>query len=185
MKINIPNMLSLFRIIVAPFLLLSGWLGMPTLFFTLFGLMLFSDVLDGIIARAWDQTSKLGAKLDSYGDIVTYLSTLLAAWWLWPDVIKEEIVYITVAICIYILPAFFSLAKFGQLASYHTWMTKALAVLMSASIVMLLGFENPLLFHISVYFLAITAIENIAITLILPQPKNNIRTLWHAFKNRD
>ncbi len=183
MKINIPNLFSLFRIIAAPFLLISGWLGMPTLFFTLFGLMLLSDVLDGIIARALDQTSKLGAKLDSYGDIVTYLSTPLAVWWLWPDIIKEEIVYIITAIIIYILPAFFSLAKFRQLASYHTWTAKASAVLMSAGVIILLGFEHPLLFHIAVYFLVIQAVENIAITLILPQSKNNVRTLWHAYKN--
>lgn len=184
MKINIPNLLSLFRIITAPFLLISGWFGMPRLFFTLFGLMLLSDILDGIIARALDQTSKLGAKLDSYGDIVTYLSTPLAVWWLWPDIIKEEIVYIIAAIVIYILPAFFSLAKFRQLASYHTWTAKVSAVLMSAGVVILLGFENPLLFHIAVYFLAIQAVENIAITLILPQPKNNVRTFWHVYKNR-
>jgi CDP-diacylglycerol--glycerol-3-phosphate 3-phosphatidyltransferase len=182
MLLNIPNILSLFRIISAPFLLLTGWFGMANLFFILFGLMLLSDVLDGIIARMLNQTSELGARLDSYGDILTYLTTPLAAWWLWPDVVKEEIYYIIAAIIIYILPAVFSLVKFGKLASYHTWMTKFSAVLMSAGVVMLLGFENNLLFHIAIYVLLIEMVENIVITIMLPKLKSNIHSIWHAWK---
>jgi len=157
---------------------------MPTLFFILFGLMLLSDVLDGIIARMLDQTSELGARLDSYGDILTYLSTPLAAWWLWPDLLKEELYYIIAAIIIYILPAVFALVKFGKLASYHTWITKISAVLMSAGVVLLLGFENNLLFHIAIYFLVIEMVENIVITIILPKQKSDIHSIWHALKER-
>ena len=184
MSLNIPNTLSLFRIIAAPFLLLTGWFEMPTLFFVLFGLMLLSDALDGIIARMLNQTSELGARLDSYGDIVTYLTTPLAVWWLWPDLVKEELYYIIAAIIIYVLPAFFSLYKFGKLASYHTWITKISAVLMSAGVVVLLGFDNNLLFHTAIYFLVIEMVENIAITFILPQQKANINSIWHAWKYR-
>ncbi len=184
MLVNIPNILSLFRIISAPFLLLAGWFHMPTLFFILFGLMLLSDALDGIIARMLNQTSELGARLDSYGDILTYMSTPLAAWWLWPDIVKEELHYIIAAIVIYILPAVFALLKFGKLASYHTWITKVSAVLMSAGVVMLLGFENNLLFHIAIYFLVIEMVENITITLIISKQKSDIHSIWHAWKER-
>jgi CDP-diacylglycerol--glycerol-3-phosphate 3-phosphatidyltransferase len=184
MSYNIPNILSLFRIIAAPFLLLTGWFGMPTLFYILFGLMLLSDALDGIIARMLDQTSELGARLDSYGDILTYLSTPLAVWWLWPDIVKEELYYIIAAIVIYILPAIFSLLKFGKLASYHTWITKISAVLMSAGVVVLLVFDTNFLFHSAIYFLVIEMIENIVITMILPKQKSNIDSIWHAWKER-
>ena len=177
--LNIPNILSLFRIITAPFLLLAGWFDMPNLFFVLFGLMLLSDALDGIIARALNQTSELGAKLDSYGDIVTYLSTPIAVWWLWPQIIKDEILYMSVAIIIYILPAIFALVKFGKLASYHTWITKVSAILMSLGVASLLIFHENLLFHIGVYFLVIEAIENIAITLISKEQKTDIPSIWH------
>ncbi len=184
MLLNIPNILSLFRIIAAPFLLLTGWFEMPNLFFILFGMMLLSDALDGIIARMLDQTSELGARLDSYGDILTYLSTPIAAWWLWPDIVKEEVYYIIAAIIIYILPAVFALLKFGKLASYHTWITKISAVLMSIGVVVLLGFENNLLFHIAIYFLIIEMIENITITIMLPKQKSDIPSIWHAWKER-
>jgi CDP-diacylglycerol--glycerol-3-phosphate 3-phosphatidyltransferase len=181
MSLNIPNTLSLFRIIAAPFLLLTGWFEMPTLFFILFGLMLLSDALDGIIARMLDQTSELGARLDTYGDILTYLTTPLAVWWLWPDLLKEELYYIIAAIIIYILPAVFTLIKFGKLASYHTWITKISAVLMSVGVVILLVFDNNLLFHFAIYFLMIEMLENIAITIILHEQKSNIHSIWHAW----
>lgn len=184
MLYNIPNILSLFRIIAAPFLLLSGWFGMVNLFYILFGLMLLSDVLDGIIARMLDQTSEFGARLDSYGDILTYLATPLAAWWLWPDLVKKEIYYIIAAIIIYILPSVFALIKFGKLASYHTWITKFSAVLMSIGVVILIGFGHNLLFHIAVYFLVIEMVENILITIILPKQYSNVPSVWHAWKKR-
>jgi CDP-diacylglycerol--glycerol-3-phosphate 3-phosphatidyltransferase len=184
MNVTIPNLLSIFRIAAAPFLILAGWLGSPTFFFILFGMMLLSDALDGYVARKLHQTSKLGAKLDSLGDIATYLSVPFAVWWLWPEIIKQEAVYIVSAIIIYILPAFFSLAKFGELASYHTWITKVSAVLMSAGLILMLAADSVLVFHIAVFFLLLEAIENIAITLLLKKPKNNIHSFWHALKER-
>ena len=148
MPLNIPNLLSLFRIAAAPFLLLTGWFEKPILFFILFGMMLLSDALDGIIARMMNQTS-----------------------------VKGEMDYIIAAIIIYVLPAVFALFKFGKLASYHTWVTKISAVLMSVGVVVLLGFENNFLFHMAIYFLVIEMVENIAITFILPDQKTDIHFL--------
>ena len=117
MEWTIPNILSLYRIIAAPFLVLTGWLGQPTLFYILLGSMLITDALDGIIARILNQTSDLGARLDTYGDILTYISTLLAVWWLWPHIIKNELNYMLAAALFYMIPALLSLVKFGKLAS--------------------------------------------------------------------
>jgi CDP-diacylglycerol--glycerol-3-phosphate 3-phosphatidyltransferase len=180
MNFNIPNLLSLYRIGSAPFLLLSAYMGSETFFFIFFLSMLLSDALDGLVARILNQTSALGARLDSYGDIATYLSVPVAVWWLWPEIIKDEKVYIIVAVVVYVLPAFFSLAKFGQLASYHTWITKLSAGLMSLGVILLLLFHSPSVFHIAIVFLIVEAVENIAITLVLSEPKSDIRSFWDA-----
>lgn len=184
MEWTIPNILSLYRIIAAPFLVLCGWFGQPTLFFILLGSMLLTDALDGIIARVLNQTSHLGARLDTYGDILTYLSTLLAVWWLWPHIITNELNYMIAAALFYVIPALISLIKFGNLASYHTWITKLSAVLMAFGIALLLLFENNRLFHIAVYFLILEMLENIIITLMLKEQKSDIHSIWHALKTR-
>ncbi len=185
MPLTLPNLLSFFRIAAAPMLLLAAWAGMKTLFFTLFFAMLLSDALDGFLARILHQTSELGARLDSYGDIATYLTTPVAVWLLFPEIVKSEKAYIIAALILYLLPAVFTLIKFGKLASYHTWITKISALLMSTGVVVLLLFHKPLLFHIAVWFLAIEALENITITLILKEQKTDIRTLWHAWRYRN
>ncbi len=181
---TLPNLLSLFRIAAAPFLLLAARMGSEKLFFALFILMLLSDALDGIVARALHQTSEFGARLDSYGDILTYLATPVAVWWLWPQIITEEKRWIIAAIMLYTAPAFVSLYKFGKLASYHTYVTKISAVLMSAGVLVLLIWREPALFHAAVSFLLLEAVENIAVTLILPQQKSDIHTLWQALRYR-
>ncbi|MDM5271576.1 CDP-alcohol phosphatidyltransferase family protein [Sulfurovum sp. zt1-1] len=185
MQWNIPNLLSLFRIIAAPFLLLSGWLGMPILFYIILGFMLLSDALDGFIARILNQTSALGARLDTYGDILTYISTLGAVWWLWPDLIQNELYYIISAAVLYTIPALISFMKFGELASYHTWITKISAVMMALGVVLLLLLKEPLLFHWAVYFLVLETLENITITLLIKEQQSNIHSIWHALKTKD
>ncbi|MGB5964827.1 MAG: CDP-alcohol phosphatidyltransferase family protein, partial [Sulfurimonadaceae bacterium] len=62
-KMTIPNILSLSRIAMAPFLLVASYYGSENLFFIFFTLMLISDVLDGYIARKLHQCTKIGSKL--------------------------------------------------------------------------------------------------------------------------
>lgn len=128
--------------------------------------------------------SALGAKLDSYGDIVTYFTATLGAWWLWPEVLKQERYFIIAAIVIYITPAFVALWKFGQLVSYHTWLTKVSAVLISVGIVLMLAFDQRFVFHLSVVVLLFEAVENIFITTLLKEPKTDVHSLWHVYHNR-
>ncbi|WP_078579342.1 CDP-alcohol phosphatidyltransferase family protein [Salipaludibacillus agaradhaerens] len=68
---SIPNYLSLFRIVLSPFLLLVEPLG--GLFFTLYFMCFISDGLDGYIARKTDTESRFGAKLDSFADMITFI----------------------------------------------------------------------------------------------------------------
>ncbi|HHH72959.1 MAG TPA: CDP-alcohol phosphatidyltransferase family protein, partial [Sulfuricurvum sp.] len=79
MLFTIPNILSMMRLAMAPLLVLTGITQSPESFFILLTLMLLSDALDGYLARRLQQTTVLGAKLDSYGDYATYLAVALGA----------------------------------------------------------------------------------------------------------
>jgi len=185
MKINIPNVLSLFRIAAAPFLLLVSYNGEETLFYLLFALMLVSDVLDGYLARKLHQCSRIGTKLDSIGDFLTYISIPFATWWLWPEIIRAETPYLVSALIIYLLPSVVAFAKFRQMVAYHTWITKITAVVMSLGIILLLFTKENTLFHIAVYVLAVEAAENLLITFALAKPRTNVRSLWHVLRLRE
>ena len=181
---SIPNILSLSRIAMAPFLLVVSYYGSENLFFIFFSLMLISDVLDGYIARKLHQCTKIGSKLDSIGDYVTYMSVPFATWWLWPEIIHEEALYIGIAFTLFLVPGILGRIKFGQMVAYHTLITKTVAVAMSVGLVIILFTKHNLVFHIAVYLLVLEAVESMIITFVLDKPRANVKSLWHVLRNQ-
>ena len=179
---SIPNIISLSRIAMAPFALLAAYYDNEKLFFILFTLMLISDVLDGYLARKLHQCTKIGTKLDSMGDYITYISIPFATWWLWPELIKSEAVYIATAFVLFLVPGVIARIRFGEMVAYHTWLTKLTAVVISIGLMLLLFTKDDLIFHIAIYILALEALEHMMITSLLEKPRANVHSFWHVWK---
>ena len=75
--ITLPNILSLYRLFLAPILFLALSEGMQTLAILVFLLSGLSDLADGFLARWLDEVSDLGKVLDPIADKTTYLLALL------------------------------------------------------------------------------------------------------------
>jgi CDP-diacylglycerol--glycerol-3-phosphate 3-phosphatidyltransferase len=176
---NIPNILSVFRLILAPVLLYPAWLGQKNIFIILLLIALLTDALDGFIARKFKATSAAGAKLDSMGDMAVYVIIPVCVWWLWPEIIKREAVYVAMAVCGYFFPLVAGVVKFHKIPSYHTYGAKAAAVVMSVAMLFLFLTEFNLLFRIASVFQAIVALEEIAITIKLSELKSDVKSIWH------
>jgi CDP-diacylglycerol--glycerol-3-phosphate 3-phosphatidyltransferase len=179
-KSLIPNLLSGFRLVAAPFLLGFAWTGHPNLFLILLSISLLSDSVDGFIARRLNVASEMGTRLDSWGDLATYLTVPICAWWLWPEVLKREAFFVLVAIGAYVVPILAGLAKFRRFPSYHTWAAKISAVLMSVAAFVLFITEIAWPFSLAAIIQALEAIEEVLITVVLPAPQGNVHSLWHA-----
>lgn len=65
---NIPNILTLMRIILIPILLVVYYSPYPIWATAIFILAAITDWLDGYLARKWQQTSAFGAFLDPVAD---------------------------------------------------------------------------------------------------------------------
>ena len=80
MKIKIPNILTIGRIIIVPIFVLSfyipGIVGDLVPFF-LFVLASFTDFLDGLLARMYKEESKLGELLDPIADKILVAAALI------------------------------------------------------------------------------------------------------------
>jgi CDP-diacylglycerol--glycerol-3-phosphate 3-phosphatidyltransferase len=77
---NIPNLLTLSRIFLTPLIVLFLFLNIPYNYFIaafLFLIGCFTDLLDGYIARKFNQGSKLGIFLDPMADKVFSYSIVL------------------------------------------------------------------------------------------------------------
>ena len=66
--INIPNMLTILRILITPLFVICLMKGMSFSALLLFTIAGISDGLDGLLARYFNQTSVLGAYLDPIAD---------------------------------------------------------------------------------------------------------------------
>ena len=69
--LTIPNLLSLFRMILIPFIVYFYFTGRYTTAIILLAVSAFSDVIDGPIARHFNMVSDLGKMLDPLSDKLT------------------------------------------------------------------------------------------------------------------
>ena len=74
---TIPNVLTLGRLIAVPVFLWASFEGRFTLAFVLFVSAVLTDLFDGIIARRFNQRSRLGAWLDPVADKTIMVSGYL------------------------------------------------------------------------------------------------------------
>lgn len=66
--LTIPNVLTILRIIAVPVFIVASWRGDFVAAFVIFVSAAFTDMFDGMIARRFNQRSRLGAILDPAAD---------------------------------------------------------------------------------------------------------------------
>ena len=122
---TIPNMLSISRLILIPAMLIPAYFiedepQARFVFLIMFIVIGVTDKLDGTLARYLNQTSALGAKLDTIADMVFYP---LIALWLYrfeSGVVGEwwNLVYFLLAL--YFFKMITGKIKFGYVPAFHT-----------------------------------------------------------------
>lgn len=175
--LSVPNCITSFRIVGTLCLLFME--PFSAVFYVLYALCGFSDVLDGWIARRTNTTSQLGSKLDSIADLLLYTLILLrifpVLWarlprWIWylvgAALLLRVFSYGTVAL------------RYRRFASIHTYMNKAtgLAVFLVPFSVMT---PAAALFCTAVCAIAITAsAEELLIHLCTNTYQEGVRTIF-------
>ena len=182
MKLTLPNILSCLRLATTPLLLWLAWHGYEYVFLVILIGALISDVLDGFIARKFNQTSELGARLDSWADATLYFTLAASAYLLWPLAFLAERAFFELMLCSIIVPAITGLLKFGTLTSYHTWLVKTAAATSAISALILFTGGPGWPFRTAAVITIAAALEQVAITLALQQPLSNVRSLWHVLR---
>lgn len=182
-RLTLPNLLTGSRFLFAPVLLWLAWFGHGQAFLVLLALTFVTDALDGLVARLTNQVTHFGAQLDSWADLITYLTVGFGTWWLWRDIVHREDIYVYVIIACFLIPLTYSYLKFGKSASYHTWLAKLSAVSVAIAIYPLFLADIAWPFRLAVAIYIITAIEQIAITAILSEPYSNVRSVFQLMQN--
>lgn len=175
-----PNIVSLLRLLMAPVLFILAFQQHTTLYFIAIGFTVFTDLLDGFLARALNQITVLGSQLDSWGDFTIYTTLALCAWLVWPEIVLEYRYACLTIVLSFTLPALVGLIKYKGLTSYHTWSVKLAVGMTVISYILLFANIVGWPFVLAAIACAVAALEETMITLILDNKRPDIRTVWQA-----
>ncbi len=181
--VNLPNLVSFIRILMAPVLFYFALTQQPYWFIGVLLFAEFTDVLDGFLARTLNQITEMGSRLDSWGDFVIYSTIAVCAWILWPDILQRESLYFIIIVLSFTLPALIGFIKFHRFTSYHTWSVKLAVVITIISYILLFSGLLDWPFRVAALFCLYAAIEEIAITLLTNHEHVDVRTVWQAVRH--
>ena len=124
-NLTIPNLLTICRVIFIPLLLFQVHNNMRLAFLITYLLVASTDFFDGLIARRFNQKTDLGKLLDSYCDLILYLTTAYFIYVLYPEQIVPVMPLLYVLIALIVLSLVVSFVKTGKPIMMHTWLLKA------------------------------------------------------------
>ncbi len=181
--ITIPNILSSYRILVFPLLMYFALSGNEKLFAIFLIINLVTDVLDGFIARNFNQQTAIGARLDSIGDIGTYIAAFTGVYVFKWDIISQHSTPIFAFLFFYILFYIVSFMKFKKVPSLHLYSFKTCGYVQGIFFLVLFTTGFQLWF----YYLAmawgiIACIEELIVILVLKELKSDVRSIYFILK---
>lgn len=179
---HIPTALVILRVVIAVFLVLDALDGKTGAWFVAgFIIASLSDALDGMIARRFNVATTMGSMLDGYADVVLYGAVLWCIWLAHREVIKAFSAPLLVLAATQLISWLISLARYGRITSYHSYIAKAWAVAIFAAVVSLFAFNYPGIFFWLVIILGVISnIEDISITLIIPRWSHDVSSIPQA-----
>jgi len=185
MKKYIPISLIVFRLILAPTILLLVYYlrdKSRILVLILMYLGLISDILDGIIARRLHVSSSNLRRFDSQTDMIFWLSIGISTWILYPNLIQCNLISISIILILEVLCYIISIIKFRKETCTHAFLSKMWGLTLLLAFTSLLGFNHAgFPFILAIILGVISHIDRILITLILPSWTHDIPSFYHAY----
>lgn len=175
-NINIPNLLSITRVLSCGFFLVIG--ENKILFLLLVVLIGITDVLDGYIARKYKCESEIGAQLDSVGDFVFYISLVAYLWVFKKELILDKMEILLLAVSVKFLPLLLSLIRNKKIVFLHTLLNKMSGLIVLIGIVLVVLFNRSEIINLIAVIIIIAGIEESVIHIIKKNPDKNIRSVF-------
>ena len=183
--VNVPNALSLYRILIFPFVLYLLLSGNERLFAILLCINLFTDFLDGFLARTFNLETKIGARLDSLADYGTYFLAFYGLKLFRKDDLIGDGWILYVFIVMMFLTQTVHFYRFGTFSSYHLYSFKITGYFHGLLFFLwfFVGFF-PAYYYFAIGFGILAEIESITITFLLSQRQSNAKGLYWILKEK-
>ena len=183
--LNIPNMLSFYRLISFPVVLFFILTNREVVFVILLVINLITDILDGAIARIYNLQTEFGAKLDSLADDGTIVLAILGIVYFKLEEFAPFSRSFTIFLSFYFLTMVISLIKFRRFPGMHLYSAKIGAYLQGLFFFVLFVFDfNSIFYYIVIVWGIASLIENITIMLIESEMRSDFKGLYWILKNK-
>ena len=182
-NINVPNFLSLSRVLFIPLLLFFVHNEMRLAFLIAYLLVASTDFFDGKIARKFNQCTQLGKVLDSYCDLILYLSTAYFIYILYPEQIIPVLPLLYVLIGVIILSLIVSFIKIRKVVMMHTLLLKLPSALLFVYVLFSYFYSTPIALGIIICVYMLGFIESIIIFIKYGDVNPDSKSMFHVVMN--
>lgn len=184
-NLNISNALSFYRLLAAPVAVWAALEGMRTAFVVLILVSLFTDLIDGVLARWLKQETWIGARLDALADSLTLGAAVVGAFAFEQQAILDNLGWLVLALACLGLATVVTLVKFGKLPAFHLYSFKATDVVLTGFFVVLFLYGFVWWFYVlSTLCLALASLEIVAVALVIDEFRTNQKGLWWVLAAR-
>jgi cardiolipin synthase (CMP-forming) len=183
--LNVPNVLSAYRILALPFITWSIAQDNKQLYITLLSINLVTDILDGFIARMFKLETELGARLDSLADVGTYIMAFAGMIVLESEFVNEHALPFIIVMTLYALPQLISLLRFRRATSFHLYSSKITGYVQGIFMFsyFLFGY-SAWYFYLMIGISCMAYIEALVLVVSLPQLRSNVKGLYWIMKDK-
>jgi CDP-diacylglycerol--glycerol-3-phosphate 3-phosphatidyltransferase len=186
MKETLPWAMVWLRVALCPVIVLGarhGWDGKWLGFIVLAALV--DDIYDGVLARRWGCATERLRRADSAADTVFYLGVAAAVWLREEKLLRVNWKLLAILGALELARYVFDWLKYGKAASYHSYLAKAWGLVMGVAVIGALSFGGPWwLVWVSLMLGIASDAEGLAMSLMLPRWRNDVKTLSVAWKLR-
>jgi CDP-diacylglycerol--glycerol-3-phosphate 3-phosphatidyltransferase len=184
--ISAPQILIAFRAVCAPAIFVLACFRFPgVLLAAIVGVAFVTDVLDGMLARRFGTVTPSLRLADTIVDTVFYVAAAIALKVAVPTAYSGLWFPLVVLIVVHVSRTTFELTKFGRVAPYHMWSSKALGVLIVAALISVFVSGTPnALVAVALWAGIINELEGFAASALLREWRADVPSVVHAYKWR-
>jgi phosphatidylglycerophosphate synthase len=181
-----PQILIAFRAACAPLIFVLACFGFPgPLLAGVLVAAFLTDVFDGALARRQGAATPALRHADTIVDTIFYATAALALHISVPGAFAASRPLLVVFIIVHVSRTTFELTKYGRIASYHMWSSKALGLLLAVAMGLAFATGRPSLLIGAALWVAIAnELEGFVTSAVLPAWRCDVPSLAHALTKR-
>jgi len=174
------NAITFYRLLAAAVLVFLIFTGRQQVFAVFLMISLFTDLVDGFLARRFKVTSIFGSRLDSIADDLTFVAAIIAVFVFKFSFITGHLPVVTILLGLYLLQTIIALVKYRKISSFHTYLAKTAAILQGLFLIFLFLLSEPLLllFYSAAIITILDLAEEIILVFMLPRWKADVKGIY-------